>query len=453
MDPRIGEGFAYAAEIWKELWNTGANSETDYFLEGRCAIGFAPPGSWKRLFLTPDGVHRSDENGTVIWKPTMANGDYAEPYRCKPFGSLKVVDRSTGRLMDCTKDLCPKAEAVTARGHFNDNDRASVLPESLLKGKLINRVPFYWSGGLGTMIRKSAPKLRKDLLWYVKEILCLLREMDADDSWASFSLPVSGRDFFVYTNAPETSVHDVANYRSWLDDWRYSQLSPGDNFIQAGWSKQSYVEHSDVMQWALSKDANGAFNLRLPGSAKYTRDVAGEFTRQFIDGRIDLDELLVKVDQGWREITSKEGKLAQLSVYRGSLGLEAHTEVELCRLHRDLMDQKDPSICRKYDDSSESTVLLAVLIPFAAVVIFLLALIYRERKRRKDIDLVWRIQASELRFDDPPKILGKGTFGYVLKAEYRYVFLLNCDGDCTFASASGRVATNCRNALSAPSLC
>jgi hypothetical protein len=174
MDPRIGEGFAYAANIWKELWNSGAsNSESNIFLDGRCAIGFAPPGSWKRLFLTPDGVHRSDENGTVLWKPTMANGDYAEPYRFKPFGSLKGVDRSTGKLTDCTKEICPKAEIVTARGHFNGNDRASVLPESPLKGKLINRAPFYWSGGLGTMIRKSAPKLRKDLLWYVQENMLL----------------------------------------------------------------------------------------------------------------------------------------------------------------------------------------------------------------------------------------------------------------------------------------
>jgi hypothetical protein len=262
------------------------------------------------------------------------------------------------------------------------------------------------------------------------------------------ALTATDRDFFVYTNAPETSVHDVANYRSWLDDWRYSQLSPGDNFIQAGWSKQSYVEHSDVMHWALSKDANGAFNLRLPGSAKYTRDVTGGLARQFIDGHIALDEFLVKVDQGWREITNKEGKLEQLSVYRASLGLEAHTEVELCRLHRELMDQKDPSICRKYDESSAITVPLAVLIPLAAVVIFLLALIYYERKRRKDVDLVWRIHASELHFDDPPRILGKGTFGLVLKAEYRYVFLLDSGGDCMSASASGRLASYWRRSNS-----
>lgn len=400
MDPRISEGFRYAAEIWKELWTRGYSAESDFFLNGRCAVGFAPPGSWKRLFLTPNGIHRTDEDGNVVWQPTWKNGEYAEPYRFKPFGSLKVVDRTTGLLTECTPELCPQAEPVPARGHLSDDDRMSTLPPSPLEGKLMNRAPFYWSGGLGTMIRKSSPKERKDLLW----------------------------DFFVYTNSPETSVYDVANYRSWLDSWRYSQLTPGDNFRQAGWSEDSYQEHTSVMQWALSKEANGAFNLRLPSAVRYTSDVAGVLTRQFFDGTLTIDELLVQVDEGWRKITDEVGKLDQLEVYRSSLGLEQLTEVEVCRLHRELMDEEDPSICRKYDDDDEGKILMAVLIPVGILFLLLLAFVFYERKRRKDTDLVWSIEASELQFEDPPKVLGKGTFGYVLKAEYRYEhhFVLVC---------------------------
>jgi len=48
----------------------------------------------------------------------------------------------------------------------------------------VNRAPYYWSGGLGTIIRKSAAELNKDMMW----------------------------DFFVCTNSPATSVHDVAHY-------------------------------------------------------------------------------------------------------------------------------------------------------------------------------------------------------------------------------------------------
>jgi hypothetical protein len=310
MEPRFGTGFRRAAVIWKELWTHGSDSESKNFLQGRCAIGFGPPGSWKQVFLDPDGVSCKDENGTVIWKPTMKNGEYAEPYRFKPFGSTQVVDRTTDQFTNCTPKLCPKAERIPARGHHGDKDRASILSPSPLAGQLINRVPFYWSGGLGTLIRKSSPEQKKDLLW----------------------------DFFVYTNSPDTSVYDVANYASWLDAWRNSQVVPGDNFIQAGWSRDAYEENRAVSQWALSHDVNGAFNLRLPGMAKYTRDVVGERMKRFIDGDLQIDDLIEEVRAGWNDITDQEGKLDQLEIYRSSLGLDLHSDVDLCRLHRALID-------------------------------------------------------------------------------------------------------------------
>lgn len=408
LDPRInGEGFRYSAQIWKDLWTNGADGcISPNFSTGRCAIGFAPPGCWKGIFL--NGIARKDENGTNIWTPTMKSGEYAEPYRFKPFGSRKVVDRTTGKLTDCTPELCPKGELIPARGHYADDDRASVLPASKLEGTLINRSPFYWSGGLGTLIRKSAPEVRKDLLW----------------------------DFFVYTNSPATSVFDVANYGSWLDSWRYSQLVPGDNFLAGGWSQNAYQEHSSIMQWAFSKEINGAFNLRLPGTAEYTKDAVGGNTLKYFADELTLDELLVTLDQEWRKINNQRGVLEQLEVYRSSLGLDQQTEVEQCRLHRELMDERDPSICRKYDESNESTILIAVLVPVGILFIALLAFVAYERKRRKDTDLVWRIDASELQFEDPPKVLGKGTFGYVLKAEYRGTavavkrFMASSGGEC-----------------------
>jgi serine/threonine protein kinase len=43
---------------------------------------------------------------------------------------------------------------------------------------------------------------------------------------------------------------------------------------------------------------------------------------------------------------------------------------------------------------------------------------YVEHKR-KQADSVWLIKTSELQFDDPPEILGRGTFGLVVRAEYR----------------------------------
>lgn len=137
-----------------------------------------------------------------------------KPYRFRPFGSTGYYDRESGEYRECTESSCPAAEPVPPRGHDDLIADASpgspystratvledVLPPSPLAGKLVNRAPFYWSGGLGTLIRKSSEKVKKDFVW----------------------------DFFVYTNSPATSKYDVANYASWLDSWRFSQLFPGD---------------------------------------------------------------------------------------------------------------------------------------------------------------------------------------------------------------------------------
>mgnify|MGYP000063307381 CR=1 FL=1 len=402
MEPRFGlsDSFREAAKIWRELWPRGTSSETDVFLEGRCAVGFGPPGSWKRVFLTPHGVHRSDPNNAshILWQPKMKNGEYAEPYRFQSFGSTQVHDRTTGQLVTCTPQLCPKAKPIPKHGHFvdpNDKeriDRTAVLPPSPLEGQWINRAPFFWSGGLGTCIRKSSPKVRKDLMW----------------------------DFFVYANSPACSVYDVANYRSWLDSWRYSHVqAPGTNFIQAGWSQDAYEEHANVQRWTVSKDTNSAFNLRLPGLAKYTHEIVGQNIKLYFNDALSLDDLMERMTKGWIDITRQEGKLEQLEIYRSSLGLPILSNVDLCRLHRALMDEKDPSVCRKYDATKNNPVLLFILIPVVLVLVAVLILLYLERKRKKESDLVWNIDPSELHFQDPPRILGQGTFGFVLKAEYR----------------------------------
>jgi hypothetical protein len=286
----------------------------------------------------------------------MKSGEYAEPYQCKPFGSVDVVDRVTGEMVPCNPDICPKAEPIPPKGVHGDNDRASVLQTSPLAGRLINRAPFYWSGGLGTLIRKSSEPIRKDIMW----------------------------DFFVFTNSPEASVYDVAHYPSWLDSWRFSQVDPGTNYADGGWSKQAYIEHRAIQEWGLSSKVNGAFNLRLPGVAKYTRDVMGQEIIKLIDDEITLDEFIVKVSTGWEEINKQQGKLHQLKTYRASLGLDALTEVDLCRLHRDLMDQNDPNTCLKYDPSETNDATVPAVLATASVVVISLILFIMYDRRRRD---------------------------------------------------------------------
>lgn len=64
-----------------------------------------------------------------------------------------------------------------------------------------------------------------------------------------------------------------------------------------------------------------------------------------------------------------------------------------------------------------STILPSVLVPI--LFIACIAIYLYVDKKRKQADSVWAVNTSELRFDNPPEVIGRGTFGYVLLAEYR----------------------------------
>lgn len=195
-------------------------------------------------------------------------------------------------------------------------------------------------------------------------------------------------------------------------------MQSGESFTDAGWSLDAYEEHAAVMEWALSNDANGALNLRIPGLAKYTRDAVGKSMERYIAGSISIDELVTYVSDEWNQITQQEGKLRQLRIYRAALGLDTLDEVQLCRLHRDTMDEENPSTCRKYDGGSTPIILPSIMVPTAMFVIGLIVFIVTD-KRRKKANYFWKIKLDELEFGEKAEIIGRGTFGLVTLAEYK----------------------------------
>ena len=69
-------------------------------------------------------------------------------------------------------------------------------------------------------------------------------------------------------------------------------------------------------------------------------------------------------------------------------------------------------ICCRY-----AVLLPAILIPL--IFLGLVAVHFYVEHTRKRADCIWSIKTSDLKFDDPPRILGRGTFGLVVLAEYR----------------------------------
>ncbi len=64
-----------------------------------------------------------------------------------------------------------------------------------------------------------------------------------------------------------------------------------------------------------------------------------------------------------------------------------------------------------------AVLVITILIPLTAfiVVIVLVAMRYQQKK----VDTLWHIRPFELKFEDPVDVLGVGTYGVVVKAEYR----------------------------------
>jgi serine/threonine protein kinase len=75
------------------------------------------------------------------------------------------------------------------------------------------------------------------------------------------------------------------------------------------------------------------------------------------------------------------------------------------------------------EDNGDDGTSLALLIggPVAVVVALIVSVmifLFYENKR-KDNDSVWKVEKEELKFSEPPEVIGRGTFGVVLLAEYR----------------------------------
>merc|ERR1712232_113468 len=72
----------------------------------------------------------------------------------------------------------------------------------------------------------------------------------------------------------------------------------------------------------------------------------------------------------------------------------------------------------KYQSDSQQLLIIIIVVPLIIACILTAAYLYTNHKKRL-ADAVWRIKVSELKFDEPPEIIGRGTFGLVLLAEYR----------------------------------
>jgi serine/threonine protein kinase len=79
-----------------------------------------------------------------------------------------------------------------------------------------------------------------------------------------------------------------------------------------------------------------------------------------------------------------------------------------------------PDVLAESSNSDGGTnIALLVVLPLALVMVLGVVVFLFYENRRKTNDAVWVVDKEALKFADPPEIIGRGTFGLVLLAEYR----------------------------------
>lgn len=260
MKPLVkNEAFAEALRIYKETTRYGPPDELNLdvgdtrglFTAGRCALS-VDWGDIGPLSVDPKTSKVKDKVGAVILP-----------------GSRKVLDRASGKLVDCNAQRCPYA--------INGVNRA---PYAAFGG---------WSGGINA---KADPKTQQMLF-----------------------------DFFAYMSAPAQSGKDVTIGITGFNPYRISHFKNLNNWVAAGFSPAGAKNYLGAIEASLNSP-NMILDLRIPKNQQYQQVVLDKALSQFLAGEINAQQTMDQIDSGWEEITNAEGRDAQLKAYRLTLSID-----------------------------------------------------------------------------------------------------------------------------------
>ena len=260
MKPLVNnEGFAAALDIYKKTTqyapadelNLDVGDTRGLFTSGRCALS-VDWGDIGTLAIDKKTSTVQDKVGSVILP-----------------GSKRVVDRASGRLVDCDATRCP---------HAVDG---------------VNHAPFSAFGGWSGAINAAVDAKVKDAAY----------------------------DFLAYMSAPEASNEDVTLGKTGFNPYRSSQFEDVDLWVKAGMSKDAAENYLGAIRDSL-QSPNMILDLRVPKSAQYQGVVLDTALAQFLAGELDRDQTIRQIESGWEKITNDEGRDQQKQAYAESLNIQ-----------------------------------------------------------------------------------------------------------------------------------
>jgi len=259
MKPKVNnEAWAEAFRVYKATGEFGPTDEINHDVgdtrallqAGRCAqiIDWGDVGP---LSIDPAGAAIKNKMGAVIMP-----------------GTSRVLDETSGKLVECTAERCPHA----------------------IDG--INHAPFAAFGGWSGAINKKADAKVKEAAYH----------------------------FLSYMNQAAQSNFDVTQGWTGYNPYRNSQLENLKPWIDAGFSQESAENYLGAIKDSLNSP-NMASDIKIPGAAQYTGVVLDRELARFLAGEITAEQAVANIEEGWEEITEDFGRDSQKSIYRLSLGI------------------------------------------------------------------------------------------------------------------------------------
>ena len=260
MAPLVNnEAFKAALKVYVETTkyappdeiNLDVGDTRGLFTSGRCALT-VDWGDIGTLAIDPTTSKVQDKVGAVVLP-----------------GSSKVLDRASGKLVECTKETCPYA----------------------VDG--INHAPFAAFGGWSGAINAAKDQKVKDAAY----------------------------DFLSYMSQPEQANVDVTIGKTGFNPYRTSQFESLDLWLKAGMSKAAAENYLGAIKDSLNSP-NMVLDLRVPQNQRYEQVVLDTTVARLLAGEIDVDKAATEIETGWNEATEELGKDAQLKAYRAALGVK-----------------------------------------------------------------------------------------------------------------------------------
>ncbi|MGQ0551024.1 MAG: ABC transporter substrate-binding protein [Armatimonadota bacterium] len=253
------EAFAEALRLYVETGKYGPPDELNWdvgdsragFVTGRCALTL-DWGDIGTLAIDPKTSKVQDKVGAVILP-----------------GTRRVLDRKSGKLVDCTGTTCPHAT------------------------KGVNHAPFAAFGGWSGAISKAAPARVKE---------------------AAYA-------FLSYMSQPAQANADVTIGITGFNPYRTSQFRNISLWVKAGMSEGAAKNYLGAIENSL-RSPNMVLDIRIPQNQRYQQVILDRAVARLLAKEITIDQAMKEITDGWESTTNELGRDKQKRAYRSTLGVK-----------------------------------------------------------------------------------------------------------------------------------